>query len=149
MNSYVAERHRGPNWCARDGDRRPWQLGKIDVRLRNVSAAHTDTDRVSAGLARVGLPGRMVLTCERVMVPISDCRIIVIVRGRPVLVIQMIVPDVLVDVERRRHGRRDDQGLNEHECHDPAHRKSLLRPVALLRLRRPSAAPPPPRLRRD
>jgi hypothetical protein len=120
VNSYVGERDRGPNWGARDGDRRPGQLGKINVRLRNASAAHTDTDRVSTRLARVGPQCRMVLiACLNVMVPVSRCGMIV--RGRPVVVIGVIVPDVLVDVERRRHGRRDDQGLNEHECDDPAH----------------------------
>ena len=129
VDSYVAERDRGPNWAARDGDRRPRQLGKINVRLRNPSAAHAGTDRVSTRLARVGLPGRMVLPCESVMVPISYCWMIVIVCGRAVVVIWVVVPDVFVDVERRRHGRRDDQGLNEHECHDPAHGNSLLRPA--------------------
>ena len=58
--------------------------------------------------------------------PISCCWMIVIVRRRPVVVIRVIVPDVFVDVQRRRHGRRD-QGLNEHECHDPAHGGSALR----------------------
>jgi hypothetical protein len=54
---------------------------------------------MSTGLARVGLPGRMILiVCVTVMVPISCCWVIVIVRGRPVVVIWMIVPDVFVDV---------------------------------------------------
>ena len=61
------------------------------------------------------------------MVLIRCCWMIVIVRRRPMVVIRVIVPAVLVDVQRRRHGRRDDQGLNEHECHDPAHGDSLLR----------------------
>ena len=91
-------------------------------------------DRVSTRLARVGLPGRMVLiACVSVMVPISCCWMIVIVRGRPVVVIRVIVPDVLVDVQRRRHGRRHDQGLNKHECDEPAHGSSLLRPAGTLR----------------
>jgi hypothetical protein len=129
VNSYVGERDRGPNEGARDGDRRPRQLGKINLRLRNASAGHTDTDRVSTRLARVGLPGRMVLSCKSVMVPISCCWMIVIVRRRAMVVIRVIVPYVLVDVQRRRHGRRDDQGLNEHACDEPAHRNSLLRPA--------------------
>jgi hypothetical protein len=69
----------------------------------------------------------MVLTCVRMMVPISDCWTIVMVRRRAVVVIRVIVAYVLVDVQRRRHGRRDDQGLNEHECDDTAHEDSLLR----------------------
>jgi hypothetical protein len=71
----------------------------------------------------------MVLTCESVMVPISYGWMIVIVRGRPVVVIWVVVPDVFVDVKKRRHGRRDDQGLNEDECDEPAHGNSLLRPA--------------------
>jgi hypothetical protein len=74
----------------------------------------------------------MVLTCVSVMVPISYCRMIVIVRGRPVVVIRVIVPDVLVDVLKRRHGRRHGQGLNQHECDESAHEDSLLRPAELL-----------------
>ncbi len=58
---------------------------------------------------------------------------IVIVGRRAMVVIRVIVPFVLVDVQRRRHGRRNDQGLNEHECHDPAHGDSLLRPAGTLR----------------
>jgi hypothetical protein len=74
------------------------------VRLRDASAAHTDRDRVSTGLARVGLPGRMVLiACVTVMVAVSCCWVIVIMGGRPVVVIWVIVPDVFVDVQRRRH----------------------------------------------
>jgi hypothetical protein len=129
VNSYVGERNRGSDWGAGDRDRRPRQLGKINVRLRNASAGHADTDRMSARLARVGMPGRRVLTCKRVMVLIRCCRMIVIVRRRPMVVIRVIMPAVLMDVQRRRHGRRDDQGLNEHECHDPAHGDSVLRPA--------------------
>ena len=123
VNSYVSEGRRRTNRGARGRERRPGQLGKIDVRLRNASAAHTDTDRMSTRLARVGLPGRMVITCERVMIPISRCRMIVIVRRRAVVVIRVIVPCVLVDVQRRGHGRRHGQGLHKHECDESAHEK--------------------------
>ena len=134
MHSHVGETDRGPNWCARDGDRRPGQFGKINVRLRNASAGHTDTDRVSAGLARVGLPGRMILiVCVTVMVPVSCCQVIVIVRGWTVVVIRVIMPEVFVDVQGRRHGRRHDQGLNKKECDEPAHGRSVLRPAEMLR----------------
>jgi hypothetical protein len=127
VNSYVGERNRGADWGAGDRDRRPRQLGQINVRLRNAHAGHADTDRMSARLARVGMPGRRVLICRRVMVSISCCWMIVIVRRRAMVMIRVIVPFVLVDVQRRSHGRRNDQGLNEHECHDPAHGNSLLR----------------------
>jgi hypothetical protein len=51
----------------------------------------------------------------------------VIVSRRAVVMIRVIVPNVLVDVQRRRHGRRHGQGLNEHESDEPAHEDSLLR----------------------
>jgi hypothetical protein len=50
------------------------------------------------------------IACVTVMVTISCCWMIMIVHRRPVVVIGVIVPDVLVDVQRRRHGRRYDQG---------------------------------------
>ena len=58
---------------------------------------------------------------------------IVIVRRRPVVVIRVIVVYVLVDVQRRGHGRRHGQGLDEHECDESAHEDSLLRPAPPLR----------------
>jgi hypothetical protein len=57
----------------------------------------------------------------------------VIVRSRPVVVIWVIVPDVFMDVQRRRRGRRHDQGLSEQECDQPAHGSSVLRPAGTLR----------------
>ena len=61
---------------------------------------------MSTGFARVGLPSRMIIiVCVTVMVRINCCWVIVIVRGRPVVVIWVIMPDVLVNVQRRRHGR--------------------------------------------
>jgi hypothetical protein len=84
---------------------------------------------MSTWLARVVLPGRMILiVCVTVMVPISCCWVIVIVRGRPVVVIWMIVPDVFVDVQRRCPRRRHDHGLGKQECDEPAHESSVLRP---------------------
>jgi hypothetical protein len=130
VNSYVSEGHRGPNWGAGDRERGPGKLDKIDVRLKDASAADGYRDRVSTGLARVGLPSRViVITCVRVMVPISYCWMIVIVCRRAVMVIRVIVPDVFVDVQRRRHGRRHDQDLSKQDCDEPAHGKSLLRPA--------------------
>jgi hypothetical protein len=89
---------------------------------------------MSTGFARVGLPRRMILiVCLTVMVPISCRRVIVVVRGRPVVVIWVIVSEVFVDVQRRRHGRRHDQGLSKQECDEPAHGSSVLRPAGTLR----------------
>ena len=59
----------------------------------------TDTDRVSTRLARVGLPGWMVLiACRRGDGP-NQLLTGMIVRGRAVVVIRVIVADVLVDVQ--------------------------------------------------
>ena len=134
MNSNVGKRHGGWDGGARDRDRGPGELGKIDLRLREGSAAHTDCDRVSTGLARIGVPGRIILfVFVTVMVPISCCLVIVIVRRRPVVVIWVIVPEVFVDVQRGRPGRRHDQGLSKQECDEPAHGSSVLRPAGMLR----------------
>ena len=41
------------------------------------------------------------------------------------MVFWMIVTKVLVDVQRRHRGRRNDHGLHQHECDEPAHEDSL------------------------
>ena len=68
----------------------------------------------------------VVILCSSVMVGVSGCGLIVIVRRGPVMVLRVIVPGVVVDVESRPHGHRRGHGLNEHECDDPAHGVSLL-----------------------
>jgi hypothetical protein len=65
-----------------------------------------------------------------VVVPFGYCWMFVLVRSRPVMMLWMIVAEVLVYVERRRHGRRDDQSLGKHECDQAVHGISLLRPRA-------------------
>ena len=128
VNTDIGERHRGPYCGARHHDRRPGKLGKINVRLRDAGAAHADGNRVSAWVARRGLQRPVVLVARlTVMVKIDWRWMIVMVRGRPVVVIRVIVPDVLVYMQRRRYERRPDQGENKHECDDPAHEHSLLR----------------------
>jgi hypothetical protein len=137
VRSYLGEGDRGRDQDARGGDRGPRQLGKINVRLQNAGAAHADTDGVSTRRARVSLPGRAIrIVCVTVMIPISCSWMIVIVRRRAVMVIRVIVPDVLVDVQRRRPGRRNDQGLGKQERDEPAHEDSLLRPTPPLRTAR-------------
>jgi hypothetical protein len=89
---------------------------------------------MSTRFAPVGLTGRMILIVGvTVMVPLSCCQVMVIVRGRTVVVIRVIMPEVFVDVQGRRHGRRPDQSLNKKECDEPAHERSVLRPVETLR----------------
>ncbi len=115
------------------------------MRLQDASAAYAYGDRVSTGLARVGLPSRMVpIACIRVMVRISGCYIIVIVSRRSVVVIRVIVPRVLVDVQRRGHGRRRNHGLNKHESDEPAHggqSTTKEKTGGQMRYRRPASAP--------
>lgn len=54
---------------------------------------------------------------------------LVLVRRRSVVMIRVIVPDVLVHMQRRRHGPRNDQGLGKHEGHETAHgHQSTTRP---------------------
>ena len=42
-------------------------------------------------------------------------------RGWAVMVLRMIVPEILVHMERRPRGRRDDQGLNKRACDEATH----------------------------
>lgn len=113
------------------------------MRLDDAGAAHAYSDRVSTRLARVSLPGQMVLVASvRVMVLISGCDIMVLVRRRPVVVIRVIVPHVLMDVQRRRRGRRRDKGLSKQECDQSAHGSSVLRPAGTLRETRGAGRPP-------
>ena len=94
---------------------------------------------MSAWFARVGLPRRMTLIVCGTMVPISCCWVIVIVCGRAVVVIRVIVPDVFVDVQRRRRGGRHNQTLSEKKCDQAAHGSSVLRPARRLGRRAGSA----------
>jgi hypothetical protein len=75
----------------------------------------------------------ILLVCVIAMVPINCRWVLVIVRGGPVVVIWVIVSYIFVDVQRRRHGRRYDQGLSKQECDEPVHGSSVLRPAGTLR----------------
>ena len=78
------------------------------MRLRDARAEPTDSDRVPARLARIGLPGLVMVClvgCEIEIVWIGRCRaiVLVLVGGRSVVMIRVIVADVLVDVQGRPH----------------------------------------------
>ena len=124
MNAYVRDGYREPNDGARSVADRSRQLGELDMDLRHVRAAHGDTDNVPTGAARFGFDGRTV--CDGVMIPINNCRMTVIVHGRPVVVLGMIVVGVDVDVQRRAHRRRYEQAAREHGYDESAHGNSLL-----------------------
>ena len=75
------------------------------MQLRHESAAQADAYRVPTGIARRGLNGRGVIVFSYGMVIASGLsRILVVVRGRPVVVVRMIVADVLVHVQRGPYG---------------------------------------------
>lgn len=129
MNSYVGEGHCRANRPVPESDDGPGELGEIEAHLGDGGAADGDGDSMPAGFARVGLPGRMILgVCLAVVVPIRRCRRSVIVRGRPVVVIRVIVPEVLVDVQGRRRRRRQDQGRSKQGCDEPTHGQQCTTP---------------------
>lgn len=75
------------------------------MQLRHESAAQADAYRVPTGIARRSLNGRGVIVFSYGMVIASGLsRILVVVRGRPVVVVRMIVADVLVHVQRGPYG---------------------------------------------
>ena len=71
------------------------------MQLRHESATQADAYRVPTGIARRGLNGWGVIAISYGMVIASGLsRILVVVRGRPVVVVRMIVAEVLVHVQR-------------------------------------------------
>ena len=96
------------------------------MQLRHLRAAHRDCHRVAARVAGVRLQRRKtVVLCLVVVVVVGYRCMMVLMRGWAVVVLRMIVPEILVHVQRRPHGRRDDQGLNKRECDEAAHADSL------------------------
>jgi hypothetical protein len=65
-----------------------------------------------------------VVLCLVVLV-VVDYRCMVVMRGRAVMVLRMIVPEILVHMQRRSRGRRDDQDLNKGACDEATHRVSV------------------------
>jgi hypothetical protein len=95
------------------------------MQLRHESAGHGDAYRVPPRVAGLGLNGRSVVVLVflngGMVVAGRSWRMLVVVRSRPVVVIGVIVASVLVHVQRGPYGGRDRQGLNQHECQEPAH----------------------------
>ena len=54
-----------------------------------------------------------VVLCLVVVIVVGYRCLVVLMRGWAVVVLRMIVPEVLVHVQRGPHGRRHDQGLNQ------------------------------------
>ena len=127
MDPYVGDRCGGVNGRGRIENRRAEQFGNIDVNLGHLRAAHCGGYGVSPRVARVLLQRRKVVVLARGMVVLVGYRcMMVFVRGWAVMVLRMIVAEILVHVQRRPHGRRDDQSLNQRACDEATHRISLL-----------------------
>jgi hypothetical protein len=63
-----------------------------------------------------------VVLCLVVVIVVGYRWMVVLMRGWAVMVLRMIVPEILVHMERRPRGRRDDQGLNKRACDEATHR---------------------------
>jgi len=121
VDADVGDRCSRADGCGRHDDRGAGNVGEIDVHLWHVRTAHGDGNRVATGVARFGLQLGVVLVAFRRVVPrFFYCCLVVVMRGWAVVVLGMIVPEVLVHMQRRPHGRRDDQGLNQRACHEAA-----------------------------
>jgi hypothetical protein len=57
-----------------------------------------------------------------VVVVVSYRYMVVLMRGWAVMVLRVIVPEILVHMQRRLRGRREDQGLNNRACDEATHR---------------------------
>ena len=106
MDADVGDRCSRADGYGRHDDRGAGNVGEIDVHLWHVRTAHGDGNRVATGVARFGLQLRVVLVAlRRVVLQFDYCCMVVLMRGWAVVVLRMIVPEVLVHVERRPHGR--------------------------------------------
>jgi hypothetical protein len=123
VNTHIRDRCHGLDRCSRYEDGGAGQFSDVNMQRRHRRAAHRDGHRVVARVAGVGLQRRKtVVLCLVVVVVVGyRCRM-VLMRGRAVVVLRMVVPQVLVHVQRRPHGRRDDQGLNKRACDEATHR---------------------------
>ncbi len=75
------------------------------MQLRDKSAAQADAYRVPPRVAGRGVNGRSMIVFPYGMVVASRlCRMLVVVRSRPVVVVRVIVADVLVHVQRGPYG---------------------------------------------
>ena len=105
MNTYVRDRRHGLDRCSRDDDSRARQFRDRNVQLRYLSAAHRDGHRVVAWVARVRLKRRkIVVLCLFVVIVVDYRCLVVLMRGWAVVMLRMIVPGVLVHVQRSPQG---------------------------------------------
>ncbi len=101
VNTYIRDRHHGLDTCSRDDDSRARQFSDHNVQLRYLRAAHRHGHRVAAWVARVRLKRRKtVVLCLFVVIVVGYRCLMVLVRGWAVVVLRMIVPGVVVYVQR-------------------------------------------------
>jgi hypothetical protein len=101
------------------------------MQLRHLRAAHRDCHRVVARVARVRLQRRKtVVLCLVVVIVVGYRCLMVLMRGWAVMVVGMIVPEILVHMQRRPRDRRDDQGMNKRACDEATHRDQSTMTVA-------------------
>ena len=124
MDAYVCDGGRRANRSDGCDNCRSGKFRNFRVNLRNVSAAERDGNGMTTWVARLGFHRRVVFVAA-LHVVIRQGKMVMLVRGRTVVVFRMIVLEVLVDVQRRHRGRRYDQGLHQHECDESAHGDSL------------------------
>jgi len=65
----------------------------------------------------------------------------VLMRGWAVVVLRMIVPEILVHMQGRPHGRRNDQGLNKRACDEATHRDQSTMSAAVAGQTHPAVDP--------
>jgi hypothetical protein len=93
------------------------------MQLRHLRAAHRDGHRVVARVAGVRLKRRKTVVFYLVVMIVVGYRcVMMLMRGWAVVVLRMIVPEILVHMQRRPRSRRDDQGLNKRACDEATHR---------------------------
>ena len=91
--------------CGRDDDSRARQFRDRNVQLRYLSTAHRDGHCVAARVARVRLKRRKIVVLRLFVVIVVDYRcLMVLMRGWAVVMLRMIVPGVLVHVQRSPQG---------------------------------------------
>ena len=90
--------------CSRDDNSRARQFRDRNVQLRYLSAAHRDGHRVVARVARVRLKRRKTVLYVFVVVVVDYRGLMVLMRGWAVVMLRMIVPGVLVHVQRSPQG---------------------------------------------
>ena len=105
MNTYIRDRRHGLDRCSRDYDSRARKFRDRNVQLRYLSAAHRDGDRVVAWIARVRLKRRkIVVLCFFVVIVVDYRCLVVLMRGWAVVMLRMVMPGVLVHVQRSPQG---------------------------------------------